>query len=176
MSKVFVGQTKAIKLNTETDNSVITARDKALAQLRTAIVVLRNTENNCEQIANFKLLIQNLLDAPEEVLWSRFDTPANEFISVNKPIKGRDQFPIIEKSLLLIGVELDINYVDTPEEKSWFLSWSRGKKARLFWTKINGWNATLYLAQGDGFSCSGFDLDSFLEQVGIDRTWWSLEW
>jgi hypothetical protein len=176
MSKVFVGQTKGIKLDIEADSAVITARDKALAQLRTAIVVLRNTENNSEQIANLKFLIQGLLDAPEEVLWNRFVILATKVVCVGKPIKGRDQLSIIEKNLLLIGVELDINNVDKPEEKSWILSWSRGKRARLSWTKANGWNAKLYLAHGDGFVCSGFDLDSFLGQVCVDRTWWSLEW
>ena len=94
----------------------------------------------------------------------------------SKPIKGKDQLAIVQKALLLIGIKLDSLYVNNPEEKSWFLDWERGKKARLFWTKSAGWNATLYLGQGDSYACAGFDLDTFLRQVGVNCTWWCSEW
>lgn len=159
-------------------NAVRIARDTALAQFRTAVILLRNTDNSAEQISNLKMHVQRLFDAPEELLWIDYITPSAEPVPFlpGKPIKARDQFLIIKKSLLLLGMEVDNLYVDNPEEKSWFLNWDRGKKARLFWTKDSSWEVTLYLAAGDGYACSGFVLDDFLSQIGIDRGWWDNKW
>lgn len=158
------------------DNAVITARNAALGQLRTAIVLLRNTGSSAEQTANLKIHIQRLFDAPEELLWIDYITPSSSDFAPGKPIKARDQFLIIQKSLLLVKMEVDSRYVNNPHEKSWFLNWDRGKKARLFWTKDSGWEVTLYLATGGGYACSGFVLDDFLQQIGVDQCWWSSEW
>lgn len=151
------------------------ARDTALAQLRTAIVVLRNAPDSVEQIAALKIHIERLLSAPEELLWVDYILPSTDFAH-GKPIKAKDQLPIIKNSLSLIGIDLDILYVNEPEEKSWVLSWSKGKKARLFWTKASEWNVRLFLAHNDNYVCTGFDLYDYLDQVGVDRTWWSRDW
>jgi hypothetical protein len=159
------------------DNTAIFARDVALSQLRTAIILLRNTRNSREQITLLQTHLKRLLDAPDETLWKEYFTPVvNCCAETKQPIKARNQLPIIQESLQLIGLNLDCLYVDKPEEKSWFLDWNRGKRARLFWTASSSWNVKLYLGKDGGYVCNSFDLDEFLTQIGVDRTWWASEW
>lgn len=159
------------KVEVSFDSAAIIASNTALSQLRMAIIILRNTDDP-KQVNNLKLHIQRLLDAPEETLLIDYIIPFVNFVP-GEPIKARDQLSVIQKSLALIGMDLDIPYADEPDEKSWGLIW-RGKRARLFWTQSSGWKVTIYLAQGD-YACN-FDLDNFLTQIGVDRSWWSTAW
>ena len=156
-------------------NTAIFARDIALAQLRTAVILLRNTSNSVEQMKALKIHIERLLDLPDETLWVNYIAPVL-VCEETAPVKARHQFSIIKESLLLLGIKVDSIYVDKTEEKSWFLDWNRARKARLFWTKSTGWSVVLYLGQGDSHVHSGFNLDDFLTQIGVDKTWWHTEW